>query len=63
MGPFLFARVNDLTSSLRYGILSIIVLFIVGLGILLTVNVPRAFAEAGRKQVPLPAGAAAQAAD
>jgi len=48
MGPFLFARVNDLTSSLRYGILSIIVLFIVGLGILLTVNVPRAIAEAGR---------------
>jgi UMF1 family MFS transporter len=62
MGPFLFARVNDLTSSLRYGILSIIVLFVVGLGILLTVDVPRAIAEAGRKPAE-PAEALAAAAD
>lgn len=48
IGPFLFARVNDLFSSLRYGILSVIVLFILGLGILLTVNVRRAIREAGR---------------
>jgi MFS transporter, UMF1 family len=47
IGPFLFAVVNDMFSSLRYGILSVIVLFIVGLAILLTVNVPRAIREAG----------------
>ncbi len=60
MGPFLFAFVNDRTSSLRFGILSVIVLFIVGLAILLTVNVPRAVAEAGRDApaAPAPAGAA-----
>jgi UMF1 family MFS transporter len=45
MGPFLFARINDLTSSFRFGILSLIVLFVVGLGILLTVNVPCAIQE------------------
>jgi len=61
MGPFLFAFVNDLTGSFRYGILSVIVLFIVGLTILVTVNVPRAIAEAGRESdAPLqPAGAGA----
>ncbi|MEK7785863.1 MAG: MFS transporter, partial [Chloroflexota bacterium] len=46
MGPFLFARVNDITRSFRTGILSLIVLFVVGLGILVTVNVPRAIKEA-----------------
>ena len=50
MGPFLFGLVNDLFRSLRFGILSVIVLFIVGLGILLTVNVPRAIEEAGRSK-------------
>jgi MFS transporter, UMF1 family len=47
VGPFLFAVVNDIFSSLRSGILSVVILFIVGLGILLTVNVPRAISEAG----------------
>ncbi len=46
MGPFIFARVNDITKSFRTGILSLIVLFVVGLGILVTVNVPRAIKEA-----------------
>ena len=57
MGPFLFGLVNDLFRSLRYGILSVIVLFIVGLAILLTVNVPRAIAEAGRVKDEGPAPA------
>ena len=62
IGPFLFARVNDLFSSLRFGILSVIVLFIVGLALLLTVDVRRAMAEAGHLGVvgpeaqPAPAG-------
>jgi UMF1 family MFS transporter len=46
MGPFIFARVNDITGSFRTGILSLIVLFVVGLGVLVTVNVPRAVREA-----------------
>ena len=62
MGPFLFAFVNDRTSSLRFGILSVIVLFIAGLAILLTVNVPRAVAEAGRES-PAPGRPAAAGAD
>ena len=62
IGPFLFAFVNDRTSSLRFGILSVIVLFVVGLIILLTVNVPRAVAEAGRSAAPSAGGAAAPAA-
>ncbi len=49
MGTALFGLVNDLTRSFRLGILSVIVLFIVGLAILVTVNVPRAIAEAGRQ--------------
>jgi UMF1 family MFS transporter len=61
MGPALFGLVNDRTGSLRFGILSVIVLFIVGLGILLTVNVPRAVAEAGRDTPAGPAMAGAAA--
>ena len=63
MGPFLFALVNDMFSSLRLGILSVIVLFIVGLGILVTVNVPRAIAEAGRGPEATRAAAAVAGAD
>ncbi|MCC7360785.1 MAG: MFS transporter [Anaerolineales bacterium] len=65
IGPFLFGLVNDRTSSLRFGILSVIVLFIAGLGILLTVNVPRAMAEAGRGATApaAPAAAAGAGAD
>ncbi len=46
MGPLLFGLANQIFGSLRYGILSLIVLFVVGLAILLVVNVPRAIREA-----------------
>ena len=62
IGPFLFAVVNDRFGSLRFGILSVIVLFIVGLAILLTVNVRRAIAEAGHVGV-VPTNREAAAAD
>ena len=45
-GPLIFGLANQMFGSLRYGILSLIVLFVVGLGILLTVNIPRAIQEA-----------------
>jgi UMF1 family MFS transporter len=48
IGPGLFGVVNDLTRSFRFGILSVIALFVVGLIILFTVDVPRAISEAGR---------------
>jgi UMF1 family MFS transporter len=47
IGPFLFARINDVTKSMRTAIFSLIVLFVGGLVILLWVNVPRAIREAG----------------
>ena len=62
IGPFLFAVVNDRFGSLRFGILSVIVLFIAGLAILLTVNVRRAIAEAGHVGV-VPTNREAAAAD
>ena len=52
IGPFVFGLVNQAFGSLRLGILSVIVLFIVGLGVLLTVDVPRAMREAGRAGSP-----------
>jgi UMF1 family MFS transporter len=55
IGPFIFGLVNQWFGSLRLGILSVIVLFVVGLGILLTVDVPRAMREAGRIASPAPA--------
>lgn len=45
-GPLIFGLANQLFGSLRYGILSLVILFVVGLGILLLVNVPRAIREA-----------------
>ena len=45
-GPLIFGLANQMFGSLKYGILSLIVLFVVGLGILLTVNIPRAIQEA-----------------
>lgn len=50
IGPLIFGLANQLFGSLRYGILSVIILFVIGLGILLTVNVPRAMREAARNQ-------------
>ncbi len=46
IGPLLFGLANQVFGSMRYGILSLIVLFIGGLAVLLTVNVARAIKEA-----------------
>lgn len=46
LGTFLFGLVNQLFGSLRMGVLSLIVFFIVGLVLLPFVNVPKAIAEA-----------------
>lgn len=45
-GPLIFGLANQVTGSLRIGIFSLVILFVVGLVILLTVNVPRAIQEA-----------------
>lgn len=45
-GPLIFGLANQLTGSLRAGIFSLVILFVVGLVILVTVNVPRAIKEA-----------------
>jgi UMF1 family MFS transporter len=52
LGPLVFGLVNQLFNSLRLGILSVILFFVVGLLALLVVDVPRAIAEAGRKTAP-----------
>ena len=49
VGPLVFAVVNQLSGSVRLGILALIVFFILGLVILLGVNVPSGMADAGRK--------------
>ncbi len=46
LGPFVFGVVNQLTGSLRVGLLSVIIFFVIGLAILVTVNVARAVSEA-----------------
>ena len=46
LGPFVFGVVNQATGSLRVGLLSVIIFFIVGLAILFTVNVARAISDA-----------------
>lgn len=48
MGPLVFGLVNQLTGSMRLGILSLIVFFVLGLALLIPVNVKRAIAEAER---------------
>ena len=45
-GPIIFGLANQITGSLRSGIFSLIILFVIGLVILVTVNVPRAIQEA-----------------
>lgn len=47
LGPLTFGLANQLTGSLRIGVLSVAIFFVVGLVILVTVNVPRAMREAG----------------
>lgn len=49
MGPFLFAFVNQAIGNLRPAILSVVIFFVVGLAILLTVNLAAAKRESGRK--------------
>lgn len=46
IGPLLFGLANQIFGSMRYGLLSLIVLFIGGLAVLLTVNLARATKEA-----------------
>jgi UMF1 family MFS transporter len=46
VGPFLFGLINQLFGGLRYGILSLIVLFVSGLLVLLFVNVEKAKSQA-----------------
>jgi UMF1 family MFS transporter len=46
VGPFLFGIINQLFGGLRYGILSLIVLFVSGLVVLLFVNVEKAKSQA-----------------
>jgi UMF1 family MFS transporter len=50
MGPFLFGFVNQVVGNLRPAILSVVIFFVVGLAILLTVDVARAIVESGRRE-------------
>ncbi len=54
MGPFVFAVVNQALGNLRPAILSVVIFFVVGLAIFLTVNVERAAKESGRSQTQMP---------
>lgn len=49
IGPLLFGLANQFFGSMRYSILSLIVLFVAGLAVLITVNVARAIREAARE--------------
>ncbi len=53
IGPLLFGLVTQATNSMRAAIFSLIVLFVGGLLVLLTVNVPRAIRESGNDVEPL----------
>jgi UMF1 family MFS transporter len=53
MGTFLFGLVNQLTGSLRLGIVSVIVFFLLGLILLPMVNVPKAMEQAQHTSLPL----------
>jgi UMF1 family MFS transporter len=50
MGTFIFGAVNQAFNSLRLGILSVIVFFIIGLVLLPFVNIPKAMREAKQNQ-------------
>lgn len=53
MGTFLFGLVNQLFGSLRLGIVSVIVFFVLGLILLPLVNVPRSMQQAKQVDIPL----------
>jgi UMF1 family MFS transporter len=55
LGTFIFGLVNQLFSSLRLGILSVIFFFILGLVLLPLVNVPRAMEQGKQASGPVPA--------
>jgi UMF1 family MFS transporter len=61
IGPLLFGLVTQATGSMRTAIFSLIVLFVAGLLMLITVDVPRAIRESGNvvPEVLLPEPAAA----
>lgn len=46
LGPLAFGLVNQMTESLRLGLLSVIIFFALGLALLFTINVPQAIREA-----------------
>lgn len=50
LGPFLFGFVNQVVGNLRPAILSVVLFFVIGLAILITVNVAQAARESGRTQ-------------
>ncbi len=62
MGTFLFGLVNQLFGSLRLGIISVIVFFVLGLILLPLVNVPKAIEESRQVAAPL-VDVAAEAGD
>jgi UMF1 family MFS transporter len=53
MGTFLFGLVNQITGSLRLGIVSVIVFFLLGLVLLPLVNVPKAMEQGRQASAPL----------
>ncbi|MCS7324246.1 MAG: MFS transporter [Anaerolineae bacterium] len=54
LGPFIFGAVNQTLGDLRPAVLSVVIFFVVGLAILLTVNAQRAFAESGPRRSDQP---------
>ena len=50
LGPFVFAAVNALYGNVRPAILSVLIFFVVGLALLMTVNVVRAIKESGNAE-------------
>lgn len=53
LGPFIFGAVNQAIGNLRPAIFSVVVFFVLGLAILLTVNAARAFQESGPRESDL----------
>lgn len=54
MGTFVFGLVNQMFGSLRLGIVSIIIFFLIGLAILPFLNVPRAMQQSKQSDQPAP---------
>ncbi len=52
LGPFLFGAALQITGSYRIAILSLVVFFVLGLGLLVGVNVRKAIVEAGNEPPP-----------